>query len=82
MSGLILLVGSVVTGMGLIRDRVMPRWVGWAVLLAGPVGIVAAIAGTSLLISAPLIALAMGAGALARAAIVRAQDATRTMAAG
>jgi hypothetical protein len=81
-SGLLLLVGSVVDGLGLLRTRVMPLRTGWAVLLAGPVGMAATFTGASLFISAPLIALAMGAGPLGGPVVARAVDPTPTMVTG
>jgi hypothetical protein len=64
LSGTLLLAGSMVTGIGLLRRREMPPWAGWAVVLAGPLGIVATLTGASLFICLPLITLAMGAAAL------------------
>jgi hypothetical protein len=64
---LLVLLGSPVAGVGLIRDGVMPRWIGLTVLLATPAGIVAAVVSGQLLLWVPLSALALGVGALVTA---------------
>ena len=60
LSGLLLIIGSMVAGIGILRGRVVPRWIGPVVLLAAPVGIAATYVGAPLFVAVPLISLAMG----------------------
>jgi MFS family permease len=58
-SALTLAVGSVVTGLMLLRRAWVPRWAGLAVAAAAPVGIGATALGAPAFIAVPLIALAL-----------------------
>lgn len=59
LSGLVAVAGSVVAGILLLRRAVVPRWAGFAVASAAPIGIAAATFGASPFLAVPLIALAL-----------------------
>ena len=64
LSAVTLAVGSVVTGLLLLRRALVPRWAGLAVAAAAPVGMAATALGGSLFIAVPLIALALSTATL------------------